>query len=276
MTRFFPTSKTKRLTLQGLLAVSVVGLGVAAVVTQIDSSNPAVAAQAEAAEAPAEGLEMAVYSNAMRVRREAGLRDRDLAALGMDESETTAALERLVEWCQTNEKALQRSSQQVYRAERELHDQQRLVRIGQADEGQLKDARGKAKAVRKAKQSHEALIDSGAAYAMQAPGIASNKADRWRRSAELKGEVDSDLRYLPGMDSRRLEDLTVQSKQQKTKREEALTYREGQALKAVREQVKDSLPGVRKAVEVAMPLPMELRLVPEELLLEDEDLESEE
>jgi hypothetical protein len=253
------------------LALSVVGLGVAGVLMQIDASAPAVAAQAEPAEA-APGLDLSVYSNAMQVRRGAGLADKDLAALGLSEVEATAVLQRLVTWCQTNEQALDESRRSVYQAERELADQQRLVRIGQATELQQADAGGKAQAVADAKRAHADLLDSAAAYAMQAPGIDSGKADAWQRSAELKGRVDSDLRYLPGMNTQRLDDLKAQSKQQKTNVEQVLSYNERQALAAARTQIKAQLPGVLKAVEAAMPLPVELRPVPEAVLLADEAL----
>lgn len=263
MTKLLHSPSAKRLTIQGLMALTLLGIAATLIVTNLDNGNPVEAAQAEAV---SEGLDMTTYGNVDAVRRAAGLESKSLAALGMDEAEATAVLTRLVSWCEANEKSLADTKQTVYRAERELHQQQRLVRIGQATARQLSDADGKAQAVKDAKQAHDKLMKSGAAYAMQG---APSKADGWERALSLKDQATTDLRYVSTLDARRLGELHSDAKRQKVAMEKQLSYGEQRELKAVRERITTSIPAVRAAEETALPLPLELRVPVEGDLIEE-------
>ncbi|MBX2851909.1 MAG: hypothetical protein KTR15_09210, partial [Phycisphaeraceae bacterium] len=71
MTKLLPSSKAKRWTIQGLLAASAVGLGIAGVITQIDRGNPVEAAQAEPKDEP-RGLSLVTYSQVEQLRQSNG------------------------------------------------------------------------------------------------------------------------------------------------------------------------------------------------------------
>ncbi len=266
MTKHLPTSKAGRLTVQSLLAASVVGLGIAGIATQLDSGNPA-EAQVEVAQPPApeeSGLPLDTYSRVERVRREAGLGNQDLAALGLSRTDTEAVMARLVEWCEANKAGITRAKAAVTTAKRELREQQRLVRIGEASERQLTDAGGKAKAVVDAEQAYTDLMKAGALHALQAPEIAPGTSTTWQRASGLKGMAKTELRYAEGMDADRLAYLETEAERQKAELSEVMSYKEKQACQAVRDRMKASMPGVLLAESLALPLPPELR---DELLL---------
>lgn len=163
-----------------------------------------------------------------------------------------------------------RAEQAVYAAKRELAVQDRLVRIGQASERQLVDADGKAAAVQAATAARATLMKAGALHAMQG---ASGKITAWEQVLALQDQVASDLRYLPTMDASRLDHVRSEAKRQKVRLERVLSYTEQQALAQVRERVKVRIGGIHAAEEAAMPLPLELRPVPEALLDEAVDEE---
>ena len=258
MTKHFSSSKTRRLTLQGLLAASVVGLGIAGVVTQLDRGSSTAAAQVEV-QPQGDRLDLLTYSRVEQVRRAKGLSNTDLAALGVTDSEASAVLARLAEWCETNAAAITQARQAVNTAKSDLREQQRVVRIGQASQAQLTDTGGKAQAVAAAQQAYTSLLDTGAAYAMQASGMAPGKAAAWQNAAALKGQVDSDLRYLSGMDASRLQTLEAEAARQGVALEQVLSISEQQELRTVRERISARMPGILVAEAVVLPAPEELR-----------------
>lgn len=255
------------MTVQGLLAASVVGLGIAGIVTQLGRGNPAEAAQVEATPGQA-GLALDTYSRVERVRREAGLGNQDLAALGLSCTEAESVMTRLVEWCEANEAGITRAIAEVTTAKRERREQQRLVRIGEASERELADANGKIKAVADAVQAYTELMKAGALRALQASAPGTSTA--WQRASGLKGKASIEMRYIDGMDEDRLAYLETESKRQKAEISEVMSYSEKQACQAVRDRMKASMPGVLLAESLALPLPEELRdeLGDEELELE--------
>lgn len=266
VTKHLPPSKATRYTLQGLLAASVVGLGVAGVMMQVDSSNPVEAAQVQEAQ-KAEDLDLLTYSRVQSMRQRASLENKDLAALDLSGEQATAVLTRLVQWCETNEAAITQAQQAVTVAKRSLRDQQRLIRIGEASERQLADAGGKAQAVQDAEQAYDRLIESGTDYAMQSSGMATGTITNWQRAASLKDETPSDVRYLPGMDADRLERLASDAKRDRVRLEGALSYGEQQELKAIRERIQTRMPEVILSESLVLPPPEVLRggeLPPEE------------
>ncbi|MBX2851141.1 MAG: hypothetical protein KTR15_05280 [Phycisphaeraceae bacterium] len=258
MTKHLTSSKAGRWTLRGLLAASAVGLGVAGVLTQLDRGNPVEAAQVQ--EQPAGGgLDPLTYSRIEQLRRATGLKNNDLAALGATDAEASAVLTRLVEWCEANEAAVTQARRAVNAAKGDLREQQRLVRIGQASDRQLTDADGKAQAVADAEQAYAGLLGTGAAYAMQAPGMAPGKAAAWQDAAALNGLIDSDLCYLPGMDANRLGWLQGEAERRGVALEQVLSISEQQELRALRERVSAGMPGILVAEAVTLPPPEELR-----------------
>ncbi|MEM6260714.1 MAG: hypothetical protein AAGI37_20900, partial [Planctomycetota bacterium] len=103
MTKQLPSSKAKRRTIQSLVAVSAIGLGVISVMTQIDQGNPAQATQVqEPAEEDKRIIDVDTYYAMMRLRGELGFAHRDLSAAGCDTAATHAALTNLLDWYETN------------------------------------------------------------------------------------------------------------------------------------------------------------------------------
>lgn len=271
MIKLFHSSSAKRITIQSLLAASVVGLGVAGVMTQIDQGNPVEAAQTKAQAEPS-GLDMATYGNVETLRRDGGLATEDLAALGMDEAEADAVLTRLADWCQANEKALSQSHQAVQHAQNDLSEQQRLARTGQATQRELADGTKKIKTLYEAKKAHDELTRTGSSYAMQG---APEKSVAWQRANELKGAASMEMRYLAGMDKQRIRSLKSEAGRQGVSVEKALSSSEQRDLSEVRSRIRARLPGIQAAEAAALPLPEELRLIQEELqaappLIDDE------
>jgi len=204
VTKHLSSSKARRLTLQGLLAASVVGLGIAGVFTQFDRGSATASAQVET-QPQDKGLDLVAYRRVVQARQSMGLENKDLAALGLSDAEASAVLTQLVQWCETNKAAITQARQAINTAKRELRDQQRLVRTGQATSRQLTDADGKARSVEEAEAGYANLLNNGAASVMQAvPG----KTTAWQNAAGLKGQLDSELRYLTGMNASRLQTLS--------------------------------------------------------------------
>ncbi|MEM9109394.1 MAG: hypothetical protein AAGC72_05170 [Planctomycetota bacterium] len=258
MTKQLPPSIAKRRTIQSLLAVSAIGLGVAGVMTQIDRGNPAEAAQAEDPAQPSELAEL-TYSRVHELRRQNGLENKDLAALGLTQSETSAVLTRLVQWCETNEAAITSARQAVITAKRNLREQQRLVRVGQASERQKSDADGKAQALADAEHAYASLLNNGAVNAIEAPGIDLAKASRWQAGSLLSDRLDHELRLIPGMDTGRAGMLESESARLGTAVEDVLLPSEQRALQSLRETRRSSMAGVLVAEAVVLPVPEGLR-----------------
>ena len=259
MTKQPAPSRTKRWTIQSLLAVSVLGLGTAGVMTYIDQGNPVEAAQAEA---EPEAISLLTYSHVEQLRRSGGLSNEDLAALDMDETEAAAVLTRLADWCKVNEEALSDSQRSVARAQNEVRENQRLTRTGQATQTELADGNKKIKALYEATKAQQELSETGTAYAMQA---APGKSAAWARANELKGRTSLEMRYLAGLDKNRLDSLNAESKRRGVTLEKALSRSELRELARVRDRIRIKMAGVQAAEVVALPMPRELRLVEEGL-----------
>lgn len=265
MTKHLPSSRAKRITIQSLLAVSVVGLGVAGVMTQIDQGNSVEAAQAETQVKPT-GLDMATYGNVETLRRVGGLASEDLAALGMDEAEAGAVLNRLADWCQANEKMLSESQQAVQHAKNDLREEQRLARTGQATQRDLADGNKKIKTLYEAQKARDELTQTGSAYAMEA---APGKSAAWQKANELKGATSIDMRYLTGLNDQRIKNLKSEADRKGVSIEKAMSRSELRELSEVRYRIRTKMAGVQAAEEATLPLPEELRLIEEDLEFED-------
>ena len=263
MTKPLPFSKAKQRTVQGLLAALAIGLGVTAVMTQIDRGNPVEAAQATA---EPETLSLVTYTHVERLRRSGGLANEDLAALDMDKTEATAVLTRLADWCKTNERVLYESEQSVARAQNVLRENQRLARTGQATQRDLTEGKTKIEALYEAKKAQEELVETGTAYAMQA---APDKSSAWTRANELKGRASLEMRYVSALDKSRIDSLNDEAKRRGVGLEKVLSRSELRQLSEVRNRIRLKISGIQAAEALALPKPVELRLDEEELQLVD-------
>lgn len=256
-------SPAKGRTIQSLLAASAIGLGVAAVLIQIDKGNPVDAAQNEV---EPESLSFTTYSHVEQLRRSGSLSDEDLAALEMDEAEAIAVLGRLVDWCKANERALSEAQQSVARATNELREHNRLARIGEATQSELSSGREKIENLTEARKSQRELVDAGSVYAMRgAPG----KTSAWAQAKELNGKASLEMRYVPGIDELRIKSLNDEAKRQGVFLEKVLSRSEKDALAAVRQRISSRLSAIRSAEATALPMPEELKQDTEDLVFTD-------
>lgn len=244
------SSKAKRWTLQGLLAASVVGLGIAGVMTQVDSSNPVEASQVDPGP-PADGLSLDTYREIQKLRRNNGLTTEDLAALGLDQAEATAVLTRLVDWHGANEQALSESWQAFQQAESDLHELERLARTGLATTQDLAGGDQKIKALADAKKAQDALFATGSAHAMQA---VPTKSAAWSNANGLKARASLELRHIGGMDASRIDFLTSESERLGISLEQVLSASEAQELAAVRSRISAQKPAIEAAEATALAL----------------------
>jgi len=234
-----------------LLGLALLGMGALGVVLSLDPGEASVEAAALQAEEPDE-IDPVVYSNVQRIRRTASLQVVDLAALGCTQQEAEAVLGRLLAWAATNAAAFASSERAVYAAERELADQKRLIRIGQATERQLSDADGLADGVTQARQAYRKLKMSAATYAMQdAPG----KFSAWQDAVRLEGDIPRELRFAGSMSQQRLDHLQSEMDRLDQDLVEVLSFSEKQGMAEVRARVKANLRGVREAERDVLPRP---------------------
>jgi len=255
------TSKTRRYVLQGLLVLAAGGLVVSVVLSDVDSDSPVFAQQAAEEAQP---MEYQLYKRYMLLRRRMGLEGIDLAAMDLSQSEAEAVLTRLVSWCDTNQQAMEQAQSAVNNAERGLAEQDRLVRIGQASPAQLADNDGKRTAVSNALQAYEDLLEEGARHALQA---SPSKIPAWERAIALNNDTPHALRYVSTVDETRLDQLKAEAKRQGVKIDRALSYGEQQELATIRTRINSNIDAMHEVEEAVMPLPLELRPVPDELLV---------
>jgi len=269
MSSFFPSSRAKRWTFQGVLIASIVGLGAAGVFSQVGAETPVQAAQEALIEAETPGLDLLTYNRVSQLRRGMGLENKDLAALEMTSPEASAVLTRLVAWVETNESSITSTWRALNRSKGDRRDNERLVRIGEATARQIKNHGKRAEAVSKAQEAYDALILQGAEYGMQgAPG----KLVVWQDAFDLMGEVPVDaMRYMPSLTKKRVSTLSSNAKNRGVEVREVMSRSETQSLKAVRTAIRENLPGILVSEAVALPLPEELRLDGE--VIEGEDQE---
>jgi len=256
------TPRSRRYTVQGLVCLGLIGSGAWALVTNLQSDAQAQTVAPAIAQDQAPGLDMAVYSDAQRIRRSAGLSAMDLAALQLSQAECEAVLGRLVTWCETNGDALANADARVHAAQREQNNLHRATRTGQASEIHLASRDQVAQVLAQAVDTRDQLMEQGAAYAMQAvPG----RGVAWQRATQLRGDAPTELRYVSTMDSDRLQSLEAEAQRLGQGVEQVLSFSEKQEVTAIRQRLIQQMPLVRAAEEVALPLPEELR-TPEEAL----------
>lgn len=249
------TSTTrKRYAIHALLAAGSIGFGVWGVAVSMSPETEVRAAGA----AHGDPLSEMVYSNTQMIRREMGLRTKDLAALGVTQAGCEAVLGRLAAWCETNEAQIDVAQRAVYTAERSRELLERKIRTGQANEAEINDRDTAAEAVATAVTARQALLQQGAAYAMQG---APAQTTEWQRMVAL--DTNSDLKYVSSVDALRFEQLRSDAEQRGLQLEQVLSFNEQQALKALRQQAVTGLAAVQAAEVVALPLPESLQAPPE-------------
>lgn len=251
--------KQKRRLPQGLLALGLIGVagtGIAWSILPDFSPWVTTSVQIQGEPGDADVVRADLYSEVMRVRRDAMLTNQDLAALELDQADAEAVLSRLLEWVGTNEVALRRSRNAVTAAERALAEQERLLRTGEGGSRILEDLEAARTAVGAAETAYRAGCAQGVGYALaDAPG---RPAERWARAAEHR-DLPVELRYLSSMNMQRAKELLSGMADGRPLPLGVLTAFEQSGADQVREAVASHARGVSAAEAVVLPVPTELR-----------------
>lgn len=214
MTKQLPSSRARQLTIQGLLAASIVGLGIAGVMTQIDQSNPVDAAQVEEqADVKAETVDPWVLGRTQDIRRELALTNDDLASMGLGLDDSKAALTSLKTWVEQNREQLEAKDLAILQARREIQLAQRSIRVGPRDEAVIRRLPSLEESLADAATSLQELHE-GAGKSIEG-GLSNDQRAAWQTAkANLAAGVPSRYRYAASL-----------SETQRTRIKEALSQR---------------------------------------------------
>ena len=270
-------SHKRRYVAQGGLAVGLIGVSAIAmgmvwptdhVLTSIEDSEAAPVSteptQPAVTELGAADVVAAdTYSRVMRLRRDAGLTNHDLAALGLSQEVSEAALSRLITWVSANHPALIQAEHAIQDKQRALFERERAVRIGADEEHSFVVIDNAREAVAEAEAAYLALCDRGVMDALSVTPRATQQ--RWQDASQFRGRGSSgdrglpiELRYITSMSDRRADELGDRLDVPGALGE-VLTSLEQSGVDAVRAQVAAHLAGVATAEDAVLPLPEELQ-----------------
>lgn len=261
VTKHFASSRAKRLTLQGLLAASVVGLGIAGVVTQLDRGNPVEAAQVEV---KAEPVDPWVYDRLRSIRQEQALTNTDMASIGLGLDESKAVLNTLKTWVEQNREQLESKDLAVLQARRELQLAQRSVRVGPRDEEVIRSLPGLeaelSNAVTSLQNLHE---DAGKSIEGQ---LTAGQRSAWRAAkSNLAAGVPSRYRFAVNLTEAQLMRINEAMSNRSTDptrskfadADQELSASQSQAVVAARANQTSNMEAVLQAEEEVLPQVLE-------------------
>ena len=203
MTKHFSSSRAGRFkfrgTMQGLLAASVVGLGVAGVLTQTD--QVALIETAQAQEPPQQDtLDAETYHAIDRLRSELGLTHRDLCAAGCDTAAAHGALTTLLSWYEANKSSLYSARNAVLAARKNLYEASRAS--GDSPPGRLD-------ALTQAVADARAALAQVHAQAVVRAESAMTQGQRQRLAAgRANTGIPGSLRYVHGLSDTQKQSIT--------------------------------------------------------------------
>lgn len=248
MTRL-TTSRATRYTVQGLLALGAVGLGIWGVILNIGGDAQAQTAERE----EPRQIDPVVYAMVQTICRTSALTDDDLAALDLSEEQTTAALTALVDWCEANASRHEQAHQQVIIAQRTLAQLERDARNGNGPPNPDDGITGARQALDTARSALTAIRKEGAEHAVGAG--APNQVAKWQKAYALVEVLPADLRHVSTMDPQRLKSLYEDMARRGIPMDEALSHAEQQERQAIRRRVASNRAMVQAAVATAAPAP---------------------
>ena len=251
MTRPTP-SRAARYTVQGLLAIGAVTLGIWGISMNIGNDAQAQSEGADGGSAAVEPLDPVVYSHARAVQKAAALSADDLAALDLSQSQAEAVLGRLATWCESNKQRLVDTESAIFAAERDLTLYHRQKRTGQATQQELASYTDKTLALKSAIEARQALMLEGGADAI---GAVPGKTAAWQHASSHARNLPVELRHITSIDKNRFVQLDATAKQQGIKLEAAMSFQEKQALDAVRQRIKSKKQTMLAAEQAALPDP---------------------
>ena len=257
VTKHLSSSKAKRLTIQSLLAASVVGLGIAGVMTQANQGNEVKAAQVEPQVDPVDPW---VLDRIQGIRRELALTNDDLASMGLGLDESKAVLTDLKTWVEQNRTQLEAKDIAVKQARRELQLAQRSVRVGPRDETVIRSLPELEKALTDAgmslKDFHE---DAGQSIEGR---LTNNQRAAWQTAkANLAAGVPSRYRYATNLNETQRNRIKEALRQRGTDptrskfadADQELSGFQNQAVVAARANQASKMEAVMQAEEEALP-----------------------
>ncbi len=195
VTKHPPSSRAKRRTIQSLLAASVVGLGIAGVMTQFNQGNEVKAAQVEPQVDPVDPW---VLDRTQDIRRELALTNGDLASLGLGLEEAKTVLTGLKTWVEQNRAQLEAKDIAALQARRELQLAQRSVRVGPRDEAVIRGLPGLEEALTDAATSRKNLYE-GAGQSIEGRLTNEQRAAWQTAKANLEAGVPSRYRFAANL-----------------------------------------------------------------------------
>ena len=259
MTKHFSSSKTKRWTLQGLMAASIVGLGVTGVMTQFDQDNPVEAAQVE--EQTSKSLDADTYYAIERLRSELGLGQRDLSAAGCDTTATNEALIKLLVWYEANKSSLYSARNAVLAARKDIFEAEKT----RGDESQ-----SRLQALATALEEARGTLRLVEAQAIVEVETALTESQRQRlAAARANTNITGVLRYVPSLsDTQKQNIAAAQAKRSTTDAvlsAASLSWSQQQELAAIQADATRRHLEVAEGEAAALPVPESVRLEREQV-----------
>ena len=253
---------TKRIATQGVMALTLLGIVVTLIITQLDKGHLAVAAQADTASEP---IDPWVYDRTQLIRRELALTNEDLASMGLGREEAENVLDRLEGWVEQNRGQIEAKELGEMRAKRALQLAQRNVRVGPRDENLIRSLPGLEATLAEAIQSRENLHEN-AGKAIEAQLTTSQRAVWQTAKANTAADVPARYRYATSISSAQKvqisEAISKRSNETASIRyanaDRSLNSTQRAAIETAEANRSSNIKAVRQAEEVALPVPPEL------------------
>ncbi|MBX2852298.1 MAG: hypothetical protein KTR15_11200 [Phycisphaeraceae bacterium] len=258
MTKQLPTPDAKRSplrwSLQGLLAVSAIGLGVAGVMTQIDQGNP-VEAQVQEPAQREEKIGANTYYAIQRLRSELKLTHRDLVSAGCDTAVTHEALTSLLGWYEVNKSSLYEARNELLAARKALYEASPTTAGGKPT-----DLIPYVQAVAEAQQ----VLEQVKAQAIGQAELGFTETQRQRlAAARTNTDITGSLRYIHSLSKAQKRRITEAQSKRSTSdavlSTAGLSYSQQQDLAAMRRDTDQRSLQVAAGEATALPVPASIQ-----------------
>jgi len=209
-------------------------------------------------------IDRQLYERVSSIRQELHLTNRDLAAMGCDQTTAERVLEAAKSWCESSYSQLLQQDAVVIAAERDLRQAMRQINMGPRDQRvvdslpQLREAVGNAK-----KQRREFL----ATAEMQITAPLDFNARRIHETIQANAHLPGRLRYAEDLTSEQVQQLrkiardaarnTLTDRQ--TKEQQVLQFSQSQAIDQAKANLGSRMQAVVAAEQNVLPMPAELK-----------------